>query len=58
MQIWKVRDKYNPNKVWIIKRTNDRHYYANQLICGKLFYSRFQRITKDRWYEILKEIKR
>lgn len=57
MKIWKVIDKYNPHKVWIIKRTKDRHYYANQMICGKIFYSRYQRITKDRWSDILEGVR-
>lgn len=55
MKTWRITDKYNPDKIWIIKRYNDGHYVANQEISGKLFYKSFQRITKDRWSELIKE---
>ena len=56
MRIWKVTDRYNDRKIWIIKRYADGHYMANQEICGRKFYTAFQRITKDRWADILKEV--
>lgn len=40
-------DLYNPRKIWVIKRTTDGHYYANQKIGGKLFYGCFYRTTID-----------
>lgn len=62
---WKIPDRYNPDKVWIIKRYADGHYMAAQEICGKMqsfysarakrYYTKFQRITKDRWKDIIKE---
>lgn len=39
------QDKYNSQKVWIIKRSKCGHYYINQKINGKMFYSKFQRKT-------------
>ena len=45
MKIIKRVDKYNPNKVWVIKHTKCGHFYINQEICGKLFYKAFQRTT-------------
>ena len=53
MKIWEIQDKYNPQKVWHIKRYKDGHYYANQTICGKMFYTKYQRITRDRWYDLI-----
>lgn len=46
MKIIMIEDFFNPNKVWVIKRTKCRHYYLNQEICGKMFNSRFIRVTK------------
>lgn len=46
MEITRVRDGYNSNKVWIIKKTKCRHYYLNQEICGRMFYSKFVRVSK------------
>lgn len=46
MKIIEIRDKYNPKKIWIIKRTPCRHYYINQKIYGKIFYPCFQRVSK------------
>lgn len=34
-------------KIWVVKRTADGHYYLNQKIKGVLFYSKFQRVTKN-----------
>ena len=44
-KISEYQDKYNPNKVWIIKKTPCGHYYINQKICGKLFYSSYRKVT-------------
>ena len=66
MKTWRITDKYNPDKVWIIKRYKDGHYVATQEIKGKLqrfysaktkrYYTKFQRITKNRWSELIKEV--
>ena len=45
-------DKWNPCKVWLIKHYADGHYVINQEICGRVFYSRFQRVTKTKVAEI------
>lgn len=44
--IIEIKDRYNENKIWVIKHTSCRHYYFNQKICGKMFYSKFQRVSK------------
>lgn len=41
-----ITDIFNPEKIWVVKRTVDGHYYLNQKIKGVLFYSKFQRVTK------------
>lgn len=46
MIIIEIKDKYNENKVWAIKHTPCRHYYINQKICGKMIYSKFQKVSK------------
>lgn len=46
-KIIEIQDKYNPKKSWVIKRSPCRHYYINQKICGKMFYSRFLRVSKS-----------
>ncbi|MED3563968.1 hypothetical protein [Bacillus xiapuensis] len=46
MEIIEIQDKYNPLKVWVIKRSKCSHYYVNQKINGKLFYSKFSRTRK------------
>lgn len=42
-----ITDIFNPDKVWVVKRTADGHYYLNQKIKGVLFYSKFQRVTRN-----------
>lgn len=39
-------DIWNARKVWLIKHYADGHYVVNQELCGRVFYSRFQRATK------------
>lgn len=46
-------DKYNPQKVWLIKKYSDGHYGLNQEIAGKVFYTKYQRVTKAWIDEIL-----
>ena len=46
MEIIRVTDKFNPDKVWVIKRTKCRHFFLNQEICGRMFNSRFVRVSK------------
>lgn len=45
-KVIEIQDKYNPQKVWIIKRTSCRHYYINQKVCGRIFCPHFQRVSK------------
>ena len=51
----RVYDRHNRGKVWIIKRYRCGHYYVNQEICGRLFYPRFQRMTKRYINSIIEE---
>lgn len=52
MIIVEVQDKHNPAKVWVIKKTTCNHYYVNQKIHGKLFYSKFSRMRKKSLLDI------
>ena len=52
-KISEYQDKYNPNKIWIIKKTPCGHYYINQKICGKLFYSSYRKVTLNFIRDIL-----
>ena len=40
-----VVDEWNENKVWVIKKYSDGHYYLNQEIKGVMFYKAFRRVT-------------
>lgn len=53
MTITRIIDKYNPCKVWIIKRTKCGHFYVNQEISGKMFYKGYRRMTKRYIKEVL-----
>ncbi|MFW9875167.1 MAG: hypothetical protein ACFFG0_18840 [Candidatus Thorarchaeota archaeon] len=46
MKIIKINDRYNEDKVWIIKKYSNSTYFWNQEIDGKMFYSKFKRTTK------------
>jgi hypothetical protein len=46
MKIIHVTDKYNPNKVWVIKITKCYHYLVNQMIKGRMFNKKFTRMRK------------
>ena len=57
--ITKYRDKYNPRKIWLIKKSSCSHYYINQviegkhttkhkeLLKGKRYYKGYTRVTKQ-----------
>lgn len=44
MKTIEIKDVYNPDKIWIIKKDNSRHYYYSQKIANQKIYS-FQRTT-------------
>lgn len=44
MTVFEVQDKYNPIKIWVIKKSKCNHYYVNQKINGRLFYSKFSKV--------------
>lgn len=46
MKTWELLDKYNPLKIWVIKRYKCGHYYVNQKICGRMYYDRFSKTTR------------
>ena len=48
-----IKDKYNSNKIWIIKHYTDGHYYVNQSIKGITMYKAFQRTTKKLLIDIM-----
>lgn len=52
MTITKIIDKFNPEKIWIIKHYRCGHYYINQTICNKKFYKGFVKTTKKHINEI------
>jgi hypothetical protein len=41
-----IQDKYNSDKIWVVKVTSCNHYYYNQKINKKLFYRKFSKTTK------------
>ena len=45
MKIALIQDKYNENKVWIIKKYKNRNIYYNQKIGDKVVYN-FSRTSK------------
>lgn len=46
MTITRIIDEYNPDKIWVIKRYADGHYYLNQEIKGRKLNRKFYRVTK------------
>jgi hypothetical protein len=46
MKITKIVDKYNENKIWIVKKYSHSEIYLNQEINGKLFYNKYQKSSK------------
>lgn len=52
MKTLRIKDKYNPLKIWIVKVSKCRHYYFNQEIEGKMHLSSFVRTTKKHLLEI------
>ena len=48
-----MKDRYNSDKTWLIKRTECGHYYWNQRICGSVFYNSFTRTTLDHIGQVL-----
>ncbi len=53
MNIARIPDPYNPNKVWLVKRYPSGNYYINQEICGRTFYHGFVRTTAKHLAELL-----
>ena len=46
-------DRWDPDKVWLVKRYADGHYGLNEEIAGRVFYPAFQRTTKAHICKIL-----
>ncbi len=53
VKISEIQDRYNENKIWVVKKTKCRHYFINQKINGKMFYSSFQRVPLSFIHNIL-----
>ena len=52
MEIIRIKDFYNPNKVWVIKKTRCRHYFLNQEICGRMHNKRYVRVSKKHLLDV------
>lgn len=52
MRIFRITDRHNPDKVWLIKRYPSGNYYINQEICGRTFYDGFVRTTAKHLAEL------
>lgn len=50
--ITRIVDRWNPRKVWLIKRYADGHFALNQEVGGRVLYSHFTRASKQRIDEI------
>jgi hypothetical protein len=46
MSMTKIKDTYNNNKVWHVKRSKCGHYYLNQSNGDNMLNTRFIRVTK------------
>lgn len=53
IKVSEIQDKYNENKIWVVKKTECRHYFLNQKINGKMFYPSFQRVSLSFIHSIL-----
>jgi hypothetical protein len=45
LSIKHYQNKYNPNKVTLVKRSPAGHYFVNQLISESLAYPKFKRVS-------------
>lgn len=41
-----IIDKYNKEKIWLIKKYSNSTYYLNQMINKKIFYKKFTQTNK------------
>lgn len=55
MEVFKIKDRFNEKKVWLVKRYKSGNYYINQEICGKKFYKSFVRSTAKYLTELFGE---
>lgn len=55
--MWRITDKFNPHKVWIIKKYKCGHYFWNQEICGRKQNTMFVRTSKRFIKDVLSWIK-
>lgn len=55
MKVFRIKDRFNKNKVWLVKRYKSGNYYINQEICGRTFYKRFVRSTAKYLTELFGE---
>jgi hypothetical protein len=48
-----IQDKYNPDKVWLVKKYGCGHYHLNQKIKDNIFYKGYIRVTQKHLCDIL-----
>lgn len=53
MKIIRIKDQFNPNKVWIVKRSKAGHYWFNQDNYGQLLLKKFERVSGSKLAESL-----
>lgn len=55
----KIRVEYyitdNPDKDYLVKRYDNGCYYINQIVCGKVFYRSWTRVTKNFVEDIIRK---
>lgn len=55
IEITRIIDKWNNQKVWLVKHYADGHYTVNQEVNSRILYSRFRRMTKMQLEAIFNE---
>ena len=46
MEVTRIQDKHNPDKVWVVKKYLCGIFYVNQEVKGRKVYSRDRRMAK------------
>lgn len=45
MEVIKIQDRFNPDKIWVLRRYTSGNYYVNQEIKGQRMYNKDRRMT-------------
>lgn len=51
--ITEIKDKYNPSKTWVVKKSKNRHYYINQKIGDRFVNNSFTHCSLSYILDIL-----